>query len=362
MYSVYFETPFGITLRTVRNIVALEWVKIAGDVGALVVDLLDTRDVAAIADARLVLYRRSRSANERIMTTFVRYIERHTDKGGRDIVRVVAHDENDILARRIVAYAAGSAQAAQTSPADDIMKQIVSENLIGDAIAARDLTTSVLSRETKVGAGDGITKSFAWRNVLRVLQDIQAQTNASGNEVFFAVESFGADAFRFRTQTQQLGADRASANRVVFSLASGNLSSPSLARDYRDEASYVYAGGGGQGSDRNVQEAEDADRVGLSPFGRIEVFKQATQAASDAAVLAEASDELARRRPQRRFTADIFANNAAPYGGGGWKFGDRVIVQYAGEYFEAVIRAVRATLNERGEETITARVEGVASI
>jgi hypothetical protein len=45
----------------------------------------------------------------------------------------------------------------------------------------------------------------------------------------------------------------------------------------KDEKTYIYVAGQGEGSDRATAFAQDSTRIGLSPFGRIEGFQDAEE-------------------------------------------------------------------------------------
>ena len=167
----------------------------------------------------------------------------------------------------------------------------------------------------------------------------------------------------FRTYANQPGSDRtlstSGSNPVVFSLERGNLLNPVLTYDYQDEANYIYAGGKGQQDQRNVQEVEDADSIGLSQFARKEKFVSAISGVldnSDDQVLARAKDGLAKHRARVNLTATIASTPSSEYGLD-WFHGDKVTVDYAGFQFDTIIRAVSVSVNGNGKETVQGRVE-----
>jgi hypothetical protein len=158
---------------------------------------------------------------------FVRDIIYEEDFKGNDIIILAGPDGNDLLNRRIVAYAAGSSQSDKTNQADDMMKEIVTENLGSSATAPRDLTDLNFTVAGDVTAAPSITKAFSWRNVLDVLQDIVAISAENGTDLYFdvvpVVISSSEIGFEFRTYTDQPGQDRTfmTANRPSSSARNG---------------------------------------------------------------------------------------------------------------------------------------------
>ncbi len=118
-----------------------------------------------------------------------------------------------LLRRRIAANYSllePSGNGFRSDQADDLMKDVVTENLTsnqdysGTPTPSRDLS-SYLSVAADASAGPTVEMSYSWANVLTVLQDIQAATKAAGNEVFFYIPP-SAGALTFLTRTGEPGA------------------------------------------------------------------------------------------------------------------------------------------------------------
>jgi hypothetical protein len=275
-------------------------------------------------------------------------------------------DFTELLKRRIVAYYAGESETGMTDNADDMMKAIVTDNFVDNAdysgtpSPARDIDSYGFSVAGDLSDGPSLTRAFAWRNVLDTLQDIQAASKTAGTEVLFAVVPTSETAAQFRTYTA--GRDRTSTgiNPIIFSLAYGNLANPKLTYDYSNDENYVYAGGQGDDDARNIQVASDADRYNVSRLGRREGFANAGHIdfTDDDGVTAVAQDRLAKSRSTISFTGTIYNTPLTPYGGlQGWDLGDNVTVNYAGIQFDVLIRAIKVSVDDRGEELVQARVE-----
>jgi hypothetical protein len=134
----------------------------------------------------------------------------------------------------------------------------------------------------------------------------------------------------------------------------GTISHGQYEEDYRDEVNYVYAAGEGEGITREVEEASDDARIGLSPLNRREALYDGRQGASAVRLQEEAETAVLEGRPKRIFTGRIAQTPQAKYGLH-WNWGDRVTVQFEGQTFNCEISSVGVHIYE-GEETITANL------
>ena len=139
---------------------------------------------------------------------------------------------------------------------------------------------------------------------------------------------------------------------------SSPLGSSKAFEDYTAEVNYVYAGGQGEGSDRNVNEVSDSARYGASAWNRREAFIDARNESSDAGVTAKGYDRLNEGRPVKSFRGEITDSPSARYGTHWW-FGDRVICEYRGVEYDVIVTAVSVTLDSNGNESVTGKFEVV---
>lgn len=365
-YEIYLDTPTGLRLALVESFTRLHMVRRRNAIGRFALTLpADTVDDTFIrADALLEIWRTFPSVSSRLWMAGLLRRPEYSDVGGADQLVLSGEDGNGLLAARIVAYYADTAQAAKTDQADDMMKAIVRENLGASAVAARDLTSYGLTVAADVALGPSITKKFAWKTVLDALLNIADTAKTAGTEVYFdmvpQVLSGTQIGWLFQTFINQRGADRTYASGVptVFGREWGNLENPRLVYDYSEEASYVYVGGQGEGSDREVVERSDAGRIGLSPWNRRERFVQGSNETSTAALQARGDQALEEGMPRVLFSGSIKDTPQTRFGID-WDFGDKVVAVYRDRQFDAHIDAVTITVDENGLENIDARIEVV---
>ena len=358
---------YGRRLTIVDNLIGFEIVKVINSVSYCSVILPGnfhaTYQTLIGVDYMVEFWRSpAQGAMQLESVFFVRDITYEEDAKGNDIIILAGPDANDLLDRRIVAYAAGTSEASKTDNADDMMKEIVKENLGSSAISARDLTDLNFTIAGDITAGPSVTKGFSWRNVLRVLQDIADLSAENGTDLYFDVVpkviSSSEIGFEFQTFTDQRGQDRTydSNNPVMFSKEWGNLTEPILRYDYTKEANYVYGGGQGEGSERVIEEVSDDTRIGASVWNRREKFADARIYSASAGVNSQAEEVLQENIPIKSFTGNLLDTPQARYGVD-WFFGDKVEISYRDIQFQGIAKALKMKLDKEGNEILTVKVK-----
>lgn len=290
------------------------------------------------------------------------------DNAGLEYTLIFGYSSMELLARRIVANYAGSAQAEMTDNADDTIKAIGKDQLGSDTTAARDLTSvgGGFTIQADLADGQSLTKAFSWKNVLEIMQEIADASAQAGTEVYFDIVPMvsssvtGALAFQLQTYTDQRGDDRTwdSSKPVFIGPEWGNFENGAAEYDYTEEVNYVYALGQSEGVDREKVEVPDTSRMGMSIWNRREGAKDARDIdfGDTAALTGEANTYLAEYKPVFRFSGDIVETPAFRYGRD-WGWGDRVTAIYAGIQRDAMIGKVLIGMDSTGQESITARLE-----
>lgn len=355
MIEAYLTTDRGVRLAPLDQAMELEYTRVVNDTG-----LLTGRwSQQAFDPSWLKLDHRIEVWRNRQLdfAGFLRYWNPRTEEG-ISTVEVGFPDYNELLSRRIVAYYDGSAQADKSDHADDFMRAVVRENFGADCVdVARDLSAwglIVPPVTADLHLGPTVEKKFSRRYVLDALQELAGAAATAGTRVYFALVPLTAQTCEFRTWVNQPGVDRT--GTVLVGLEYGNLADPSLEHDAMDEISYVYAGGQGEGSARNIQVAQDAARIGASAIGRREAWADATIADTDAGVQAEADAALEAGRPRRSFAGTLVETPGCRYGRD-WGLGDRITAVYLGQQYACLVKAVTVKSTAPDGEVITASLE-----
>lgn len=373
-YQIWLSTPFGtrVAVLDMEAVTKATYSRTTNAVGALTIEC--ERDAVpdgwVTEDARIEVWRRPdggpwglEGEGPWLLSKAVKGIS----KDGARYWKLTAESLTTLLKRRHVLYYANSTHALYTSTvAETLLKNLVTYNFLSGAtsspfntvsgITARNLSTYLTMAATG-GLGPSITKQFAWRNVLPVMQEVCKDATGSGTPMYFDIVQSGT-AFEYRVYTGQRGVDRSTgANKLVISDERGSLGGDiESGIDWSDSASVVLAGGQGQDAARLVVGVADAAAVARSPFGRREAWVDATQVSTLTGLATEAVQELRARRAKRTLTGDLLSVPGAVYGLD-WGFGDKVIAEFEGEQYTARIEAVTVTLNG-GKEEVKAAIKG----
>ncbi len=266
-----------------------------------------------------------------------------------------ARGASSLLERRIVKYTAGSAEASKTDYADDMMRDIVRENLGASAGAGRDWS-SYLTVEADTSLAPSVSKSFAWRIVKNVLDDLceASAQNASPVRLFYDIPFETGTGFVFRIYTGQRGTDRRAS--MTLDSAAGDVQDARLSRDYSGEKTYAIVGGQGEGAGRTLVYVEDTTRYDGSPFARKEVFVDARAYTSSTGMSDEGAAALYDARRLVTFAGKI--NTGAYEYGKDWEFGDRLYVMHEGVRVDCIVQVVSIQLTN-GREDITAELRSL---
>lgn len=359
-YEVWLGRDNGTRIALLDDFESIDYTLAVGDVGSCSLTLPgDWSTTLWAADRKLEVWRKPDGGHLALERTFlISGIEQETDDDGLRRVTLQAVDGNDLLQRRIVAYAAGSTSATMTAAADDLMKAIVRQNMTTAATDTdRAWSTGAFSVQANLTLGPSVAKNYSRRNVLGIVQELsKASKESTGPETFFDVPSPQSTTYEFRTYTGQVGLDHTypdGLNPVLLGVGYGNLAKPKLHEDFSEEVNLVYAGGQGQESDRYVYEIEDTVRSGRSIWGRREGWQDA-RGDTTTPTQDEGRSALAEGKPKIRFEAEV-ANCPGTIYGVHWRWGDKLTAVYGNQVYNAPVNVVRVRRNANAE-TIEGRV------
>lgn len=266
----------------------------------------------------------------------------------------------DIVRRQ---YVDEAEDTTYTGYADDLMKQLVSDYLLGAPAGYATVPSGEFTVEGDVSAGPQITKSFSLNNLIDALKAIQEETESrhfedeSQPKVFFDVvenEALVSNGFgyTFRTLTGLYGADRSQG--VTFSLDNGNIKDPSYYEDYNDKTTVQDV------VNKNVPAtnatAESPDRY-LSRWNTAR-FAETSSVADASANLGKAYSSLQKGSAEKRLNVTFVNSPGGPRQprslyGIDWDLGDLLPVRYAGKIFNVEVLVVYVAFNSDGVENIT---------
>lgn len=361
-YEIWLTTDTGSRLLLLDDLLAAFFTRVANGIAPFMLRLPASFDTKLLRRDRMIqCWRKPRGGR---LSLFRAYFIRWWNfrRQGTDLViEVRGRCVNDLLRRRHVINYAGTAGSDKTDFADDLMKEIADEQMVTDSsdpvAGFGSRTVPDFSIQVDLSDGSTLTQAFAWRRVSELLADIGRSSRAPTPEVFFdvVVSDVGPPiTLQFRTRIDQPGLDRTA--DVVFDEARGNLVGPSYTFDALDEENYVYGGGQGTGTDRNVQQVWDAARVNASRYNRCEGFAFGAFANSDDAVREAARERLENGQPREIFTGRPVDTEGTRFGRD-WNWGDKVTARFLGQEYEPIIRKLTIYLDQSGKEHIDTRLE-----
>ena len=359
-YELVWYTHEGIRKGVIQAFNSLEYIKTQNTIGSLVVNLprgLLQYDQFSVGDI-FEVWREKGGVLELQNETayFLQNWEFWTDGDGAEYIQLTAFDANWLLDTAIVYHYAGSAQAEMTDYPDDMMKASV-ENELGTTAGTN--RTKVSCAPDLSAGGAQITKAFAYRNVLTVIQEIAEVANEAGVWLGFDVVRTAPGAFEFRTYTGQRGQNhgRASGDPRLVGRQYGNLSEATFGTYHADERNTILVGGQGEDSARELVERNNTTRMYASKWNRREYFKDSRDDSTTAALEADGDAALDEFRPRQVLTGTLHDTPGMQYNIH-YQFGDILSVEAFGYHVDCHVGSVRVRVDQDGGEQLDVRLRG----
>jgi len=361
-YELVWYTHEGVRKGVIQAFESLEYVKTQNAIGALVINMprgLIQYDQFSVGDI-FEVWREKGGVLELQNETayFLQDWEFWTDSNGAEYIRLVAFDANWLLDTAIVWAYSGSAAASKTGKPDDMLKAIVKEQLGADSgIASR---TKLTCAPDLSAGGSAITKAFAYRNVLTVLQEI-AEVAKETNDVWlgFDVVRTAPGTFEFRTYTGQRGQNhgRASGDPRLVGKQYGNLSQAVFGTYHADERNVVLVAGQGEEDARTLVTRSNNKRMFASKWNRREYFKDSRDDSTTAALEADGDAALDEFRPRQVLTGTLHDTPGMQFGIH-YQFGDVLSAEAFGYHVDCHVGSVRVRVDQDGGEQLDIKLRG----
>lgn len=325
-----------------------------------------------------------------------------------DMISFYGRDLKDLLRRRYIIQPAGYPQTLKTDYIDDMMKAIVREQMLFgsalDAEAVRDDTRAFPEGEFRVqgnvSLGPQITSTFADRNVLDILKELQEtsfqlheEAPLVNSRIYYDIIPYNIDSIglyildedgepildevghplvdesssvagamqgmEFVTFADLRGQDR-TASALVFSIENNNLEAPYYTLDHLQEENAIIVKGFGRGDSRPSVTVTDDQRIGASRWNRCEGLEDASTEPEQANLADYGYAMLYNGQPKEEISA-VFLNvpgsedTPRSLYGLDWDLGDLLPVEYANKRWNVEVDIVYVAIDETGRETITGR-------
>ena len=222
---------------------------------------------------------------------------------------------NGMLARRVIAAYAGSAQAEKTGKAETVLKAFVNEQIVSAVLAARQITG--LTIQADAASGNTIATYGAWQPLLDIAKVI---AGSGGGD--FQVVGTGDGTYELRWYFGQLGTDRRAT--VIFALNFGNMKDPTWEVRRSDTINAVLVAGQGQETDRATVWALTGTPSGAT---RREFFVDARDEATTAGLTTRGNAKLDESKQSAYFDFLTVQTAALQYGRD-YFLGDLVTARY----------------------------------
>jgi hypothetical protein len=279
---------------------------------------------------------------------------------GRSLVTVSCPGVMSLLARRHVAYRAGTANRSDfvAQKVELVMKYLVIYNATASALASAGrildgaftgITIGIAGATNPAEMLGGATISapdLAYSNLLSTLQDV-----ATGTGSDFDFVRTGASTYEFRFYPGQMGTDRRAS--VLFSLERGNMADPVYEIDRIEEKTVAIVGGQGDGSTRVTRVVQGPDY----PVGRdAETFVDGRSAKTTSALDLAGQTELRESRAKIGFGFRVLQTPGCAYGVH-YFLGDLVTANYDGLDISQKVVGATINLSEDSAELIEIEME-----
>lgn len=317
--------PFGNHLIEIANYKSYSYVLncAPGNVGVLELELPRSFNTALLMrDGRIGPWRAINGRPPYLDNGAIYLIETIRYRSTSTFVR--ASHATGLLDRRIIAYYAGSSYASKTAAAaDNQIKAFWKENAGASIVSAdRDGVetqadiSAYVATQANLGLGASVAKAAARRKLLAVAQELAEASTTAGTYLTFEIIAPTESTLELRTYATQRGVDRraSSSSPVILREQSGVLENAQLEIDWRNEKTFVIAGGQGEGTQRLIATALDTTRMGVSPFGRNETFADMSNVADTTSLQDDADAALRNGRPIVTFTGDLIETPALTRG------------------------------------------------
>jgi hypothetical protein len=365
-HRLIVRTHDGEYLTEIETWESFQYGKFINNVGWWMVVLPgDTPNDLADVDRIVEFWRKPEGGDEQHqMDGFNRYWDWFETGPNDERFRMGGEDQMGLLDRRIIAHKSTTDEASKTDEADDMQKAIVRENMgplapVTEANRPREFPPAHFEVMGDIADAPEITRSFAWRNVLDVLQEISETSGNLGTPLYFSIDHVGPAEFAFRTYTNVLGIDRTVSGGIapiIFSKEAGNIRNPFMREDWREEHNYVWGAGQGQGTARTVDPEKDLQRIARSIWAKREIFQDAREESTVQGVANKAFERLQNERPRLTFRAELLDTPQSRYGID-WGFGDKVTIRFRQREFEGIVDNVSVSVDSSGKETLTSSLE-----
>jgi hypothetical protein len=332
----------------------LRYSRALNDVGTLAMTLPSTDVIRTIfvLDSFIEVYRSDVNGVLQIEETYLTRLTHRFIEGNEERFVVGGMSLNHLLMRRIVdpdddPLGIGG-YSTKSGRADQVMYDYCNEQIGPLASVGRRLTNLTITATGGIGAS--VSQRLRHNNLFKVAQDLAqnghcdfAISRISGNQVQLDIGVIGTD--RTKGTNSPLGLPW-----VGLSPLRGNLTSPSLSSDRKQEGNFIYALGQGQGADRALLKQAGSGATD-SPMNRMEFTSDLrnVQKGDVLGMQTGANVALQGQIARKEFTYQPSNQEPGNKYHVDWDLGDGVTAEWDESLFDLRITNVEVSLSSEGE-------------
>lgn len=260
-----------------------------------------------------------------------------------------------LLTRRIVEPPAGYENSDKTGYAESVLKSYISDCLVSPVDGDRIFDGVTIEVDT--AEGEYIEYSTRYINLMTVCTNV-----ADAGKIDFGLiegDELGEVLVRARSVW---GKDRREGNPegnqpTVFSFLYGNMDIPILSTNASEEKNYIYVGGPGQGTEREVVNISSPT---TKRWGRKEAFIEARQQSTTDGLYAVGNAYLEDKKISENLSFDIIQTIGSRWLID-WELGDLITARYFDKVFDKKIVEVGVVVSPTANliETVTVEMQDV---
>lgn len=365
-YNLQFIHPNGqqLDVLTHDRIVSFTYERILNDIGTFTLTI-DAGDNAAayfgLLDMILNVYRRNTPMGNLVLDAsyLTRYWERlEDDEKGEEFIIFSGVSLEHFLRRRVIVPEDDPVNAGgfvtRAGSGDVVMRDFVLYQCVTPAVNSERAITGLTCAAVS-GAFENVFQRRSYDNLLDILKEITQKSIVDFRVAYTGDTATNTMAFEFQALT--IGTDRTkttnypSSPYLLFDPRRGNLFSPSLMLNRKDENTFAYVVGQGLEDERVVIPVINAFAAADSIWNRIELLTDARNNEENDidGYLSAGIDALNDKKAITKF--DFQPDLSAARYNEKFFLGDKITAQYAGHSED--IRVGKVTITIENDESIS---------
>lgn len=361
VYTVHFYDPRNervIEIFDNTTIISMEYERLVNDVANFTMTCRGESRLAGFIDAvDLVadVYRVNPKTNRPDLenTFLIRHMEIFQDADGQEFIIVAGYGAEHFLTRRLILpvddHTGAGGWSSKAGPASTVIKEFVNDQCI-EPLVNLDRFFRQFSIDVQEGVGGYVFQRVQYELLLEVVQECALRGN-----IDFRVRHDGLGFFTF--ECANFGNDYTRSSQepfskfYMFNLDRGNILSPRMTFDRRDEKTVVYVFGQGPEIDREVVTVKSfARKDSMWNFIEDRTDARNNELGDYAGLYADGEFYIKDHAAKKILAFEISEVERVLYYNVRWSLWDLVTGSYKGVETDLRIMGIRVALDEKGDK------------